>query len=119
VVKQFSKSNKFNNSTNFKQMKLIDDAVFLARVIGLMKRKSTGDANEFAGKLDMSKRSLQRLILEMKNEGYPIDYCKQSNSYILTETVTYEFRITVGSQDLMKIKGGRKACLDLIGFENL
>jgi len=100
-------------------MKLLENVAFMDRVICLMRRKSTGDADEFATKLNMSKRSLHRLIHDMKHEGYPIEYCKNHNSYILKEPVTYEFRVTVGKHDLLKIKGGRKACLDLIGFENL
>lgn len=100
-------------------MNLMNDAEFLARVIGLMKRKSTGDADRFAAKLNISKRSVQRLIQALKDEGYPIEFCKSSDSYILTEPVTYEFRVTVGSHDLMKIKGGRRPSIDLIGFENL
>ncbi|HMR88328.1 MAG TPA: HTH domain-containing protein [Saprospiraceae bacterium] len=100
-------------------MKLIENAGLVDRVICLIKRKATGDASEFAEKLNISKRSVQRLIQEMKEEGYPIVYCKSSNSYVLTEAVTYEFRVTVGNQDLLKIKGGRRASEDLIGFENL
>jgi biotin operon repressor len=100
-------------------MNLMDDAAFLERVIVLMKRKSTGDANRFAAKLNMSKRSVQRLIQALKDEGYPIEFCKSSDSYILTKPVSCEFRVTVGDQDLMKIKGGRRPSLDLIGFENL
>ena len=100
-------------------MKLIENAALVDRVICLIKRKATGDAVTFASKLEMSKRSVQRLIQEMKEEGYPIDFCKHSNSYILTKPVTYEFRITVGSQDLMKIRGGRRPSIDLMGFENL
>lgn len=97
----------------------MDDAAFLERVIGLMKRKSTGDADRFAAKLNMSKRSVQRLIQALKDEGYPIEFCKSSDSYILTKPVSYEFRVTVGDQDLMKIKGGKKSCLNLTDFENL
>lgn len=100
-------------------MKLIENAALVDRVICLIKRKATGDAASLASKLEMGKRSVQRLIQEMRDEGYPIEYSKQLNSYILTEPVTYEFRITVGNQDLLKIKGGCKASLDLIGFENL
>ena len=47
-------------------MNLMDDAAFLARVIGLMKRKSTGDVDRFAAKLNMSKQSVQRLIQALK-----------------------------------------------------
>ncbi|MBK8625621.1 MAG: hypothetical protein IPN86_08710 [Saprospiraceae bacterium] len=55
-----------------RQMNFMDDAALLERMICLMRRKSTGDADEFAEKLDMSKRSLQRLIQEMK-EGDAIE----------------------------------------------
>ena len=100
-------------------MKLIENAALVDRVICLIKRRATGDAATLASILDMSKRSVQRLIQEMRDEGYPIEYCKHSKSYILLESVTYEFRITVGNQDLLKIKGGCKPTLDLIGFEKL
>jgi DNA-binding MarR family transcriptional regulator len=103
----------------YKEMKLIENAAMVDRVICLIKRKATGEVATLASKLQMSKRSVQRLIKDMKEEGYPIEYCKHSNSYILRESVTYEFRITVGNQDLLKIKGGYKPRLDLIGFENL
>lgn len=92
-------------------MKWIENAALIDRVISLIKRKATGDATTLASKLNMSKRSVQRLLQEMRDEGYPIDYCKQLNSYILTESVTYEFRITVGDQELLKIKGGKKPCI--------
>ena len=100
-------------------MKLIENAAFVDRVICLIKRSATGDAATLASKLNMSKRSVQRLIQEMREEGYPIEYCKHSNSYILRESVSYEFRITVGNQDLLKIKGGSKSCSDFTGFENI
>ena len=100
-------------------MKLIENAALVDRVICLIKRSATGDAAALASNLDMSKRSVQRLIQEMREEGYPIEYCKHSNSYTLKESVSYEFRITVGNQDLFKIKGGYKPCLDFTGFENI
>lgn len=43
-------------------MKLIENAALVDRVICLIKRKATGDADTLASKLDMSKRSVQRLI---------------------------------------------------------
>jgi len=100
-------------------MKLIENAELVDRLLRLIKRSATGDAATLASKLDMSKRSLQRLIQEMREEGYPIEYCKHSNSYTLKEPVTYEFRVTVGNQDLLKIKGGYKPCTDFTGLENI
>lgn len=96
----------------------MNDAAFLTRVIGLMKRKSTGDADRFAAKLNISKRSVQRLIQALKDEGYPIEFCKSSDSYILTEPVSYEFRVTVVSHDLMKIKGGRRPSIGVQHLRN-
>lgn len=100
-------------------MNIISDARFLDRVFSLMRRKSTGNRKEFAEKLSVSKRTLNRRITEMKENGLPIEFCKSSNSYIFTEPITYEFRITIANQDLLKINGGYKPSLDLLGCENL
>ena len=99
-------------------MNIIDETKFLDRVVSLIKRKSTGNVEEFASKLDMSVRSLQRLIQKMKEEGFPIAFCKYSNSYYFTRQVTYEFRITVGNDDLLKVRGGYMPNMNLMGFEN-
>ena len=45
-------------------MDLNENMEFFERVVGLIRRKSTGNVNEFASKLSRSKRTVQRLIQE-------------------------------------------------------
>ncbi|MBK8622223.1 MAG: hypothetical protein IPN79_10785 [Saprospiraceae bacterium] len=40
----------------------------------------------------------------------PVRYCKKEKTHYFDEEVNYEFRITVGNEDLMKIKGGSQVC---------
>lgn len=100
-------------------MKLFEDAVFMDRVMCLIKRRATGDVSCFAQKLGMSDRNVIRLISKMKFVGFPIKYCTKDCTYYLEEEVKYEIKITVGDQDLLKIKGGGQPFLGLIGFESL
>ena len=100
-------------------MKLFEDVVFMDRVMCLIKRKATGDVSSFGQKLGMSDRNVIRLISKMRDVGFPIKYCTKECTYYLEQDVKYDIRITVGDQDLLKIRGGRKPCLDLIGFQNL
>jgi biotin operon repressor len=88
-------------------MKWITKFKMKDRVICLMKRKATGDAASLAKKLGMSERNVHRLISEMREAGFPVVYCKASQSYVLDQPVTYEFKVSVGDTELMKIKGGR------------
>jgi predicted DNA-binding transcriptional regulator YafY len=87
-------------------MKLMNEARFVERLFSLIKRKATGDINQLAEKLNISARTVHRLITEMKESGLPIKYCKKGKTFYFDEEVNYEFRITVGNEDLLKIKGG-------------
>ncbi len=100
-------------------MSLIEDVELLERIICLIRKRSTGDAEEFASKLGKSERTVHRLLGVLKDEKLPIKYCSKDRTYYFDEEVKYEFRISVGGKDLLNIKGGRKSSLDLIGFENL
>lgn len=51
----------------------------------LIRSKSTGKPKEFAGKLNVSERSLYDVIQLMKGLGAPIAYCKQKKTYYYTE----------------------------------
>jgi biotin operon repressor len=93
-------------------MKWITNVKFMDRVVCLMKRKGTGDAVALAKKLEMSERNVHRLIKEMREAGFPVVYCKVSQSYVLEQSVTYEFRLNVGDEELLRIKGGKQFRLD-------
>jgi DNA-binding IclR family transcriptional regulator len=52
------------------------------RILRLITRRSTGTPEELALKLDVSIRTVKRLIHELKEEGYYIRYSRMSRSYI-------------------------------------
>lgn len=90
-------------------MKLVNEALLVERLFCLVRRKATGDINQLAAKLKVSKRSVYRLIKEMKEYDLPVRYCKIEKSYYFETEVRYEFRITVGNDDILRIKGGNHA----------
>ena len=100
-------------------MKWIDNVEFMDRVIGLIKRRSTGDSVSFAKKLDMSERNLHRLISDMRSAGFPINYCTQNRTYCFSDDVKYEFTLKIGDEDLIRIKGGSRYYSELFGFDDI
>lgn len=86
-------------------MKLMKEAQLVDRLICLIKRKAAGNNCQLADKLNVSTRTVYRILTEMKESGLPVKYCKKEKTYYFEEVVTYEFRITVGNEDLMKIIG--------------
>ncbi len=47
----------------------------------LIKRKSTGNSEEFAAKMHISRSQLMEHISEMKQLGAPVKYCKSRRVY--------------------------------------
>lgn len=87
-------------------LKLISSLDFYIR------RKATGNTNEFSRKIGTSRRTLLRHLKDLKTLGFPIKYNKKRNSYIYTE----EGRLTkslfqngteISKQEQKKINGGR------------
>ncbi|MBY0476700.1 MAG: HTH domain-containing protein [Chitinophagaceae bacterium] len=60
-------------------LKLISSLDFYIR------RKATGNTDEFSRKVGTSRRTLLRHLKDLKNLGFPIKYNKKRNSYIYTE----------------------------------
>lgn len=52
------------------------------RILRLITRRSTGSPEELALMLDVSIRTVKRLIHELRKEGYFIRYSRMSRSYI-------------------------------------
>ena len=88
----------------------MNEARLVERLFCLIKRKATGNINQLAVKLNVSTRTVHRLMTEMKESGLPVKYCKKEKTYYFDEEVKYELRITVGNEDLMKIQGGSQVC---------
>ncbi|WP_321319947.1 HTH domain-containing protein [Labilibaculum sp.] len=49
----------------------------------LINTGKTGNPTELAQRLNISERSLSRLIKTLKENNYPISYCRTKQSYII------------------------------------
>ncbi len=76
----------------------------LDRMNNLIQRKSTGDPDEFARKLGITKSMLMKNLRDMRDLGAKISYCKTRESYQYED----EFCIFIGNSKDFKsrIKGG-------------
>jgi biotin operon repressor len=54
-----------------------------ARILKLAELKSTGTPAELGKQLEMSERSVKRLVMEMRQAGHDISYCAARRSYVL------------------------------------
>jgi hypothetical protein len=54
----------------------------LERMDDLIRRKSTGNAKSFAGKLGISPSQIKEEINQMRQLGAKISFCRQRNSYV-------------------------------------
>lgn len=51
----------------------------------LIRTKSTGDIISFGKKLQLSKSSVHEMLKEMKELGFPIQYCSRRKTYYYSE----------------------------------
>lgn len=65
----------------------------------LVKNCSTGSPKDLARKLKLSERQVYRLITELKELGFPIEYSKFRGSYHYTHQVV--FKIVFEKPDLI------------------
>ncbi|UKJ07502.1 hypothetical protein [Solitalea lacus] len=81
----------------------------LQSIDSLIRRKATGNQEEFALKLNMSRSMLNEYLREMKELGFPISYCKSRNSYYYARNgklVNTLFDNEVEKEELRHYKGG-------------
>lgn len=72
----------------------------LKRMDDLIRRKTTGKAEQFASKLGISRSQLLQDVKELRELGAPIEYCNTIQSYIYTRPCSL-------SIELNKVKGGK------------
>ena len=75
----------------------------LRRIDDLVKRESTGSADEFAAKVGISRSMLMENLREMRELGAEIEYCQRKKSYQYIS----EFDLIIGHSVKHKIRGGR------------
>ncbi|MBC7776523.1 MAG: hypothetical protein H7246_13905 [Phycisphaerae bacterium] len=89
-------------------MNIFSDLFLLQRIDHLIRTRSTGAPAQLAFRLSTSERNLYRLMGELRDQGFPIAYDKQADTYYYSEQVKIEFSILVGQDKLMAIRGGEK-----------
>jgi len=88
-------------------MKLFEQLRLLERLDQLIRLKATGTPRQLARRIKVSERQLYRLIQELKDLGFPIEYCKDCRCYQYTGAVKLWFEVTIDKELLLKIKGGQ------------
>lgn len=95
-------------------MNLFDDLFMLQRIDQLIRMQATGTPVQLASRLQVSERKLYRLLEQLKDQGFPIAYDKQKDSYYYEIAVKIEFSVVVGQEKLVFIRGGEKK-VDVFG----
>jgi len=87
--------------------KVIGELGDIDRVLSLIRTKATGSTEQLAARLGISKRSVERIMSDLRDDGFPIEYCKNNHHYYFAGEVKYEFNVVIYGQDLVNIRGGR------------
>ena len=89
-------------------MKIFEEVNLLTRFDQLIRLKATGTPLNLAKKLALSKRQVFRYILEMKEMGCKIDYCKKRGTYYYKEETILTFKMSIiENGEERKIIGGQ------------
>ncbi len=70
--------------------------------------KSTGTPMAFASRLNISERTLFRVLEELKDLGAEIVFHKERNSYIYQNEVSFSIRFRIDEKASNNTKGGKK-----------
>jgi predicted DNA-binding transcriptional regulator YafY len=87
-------------------MNLIQQFEVLQRLHRMLRTHRTGDPDLLAQRLNLSKRSLFRMIDELRDVGLPIAYCRDRKTYYYAQEVNIKFEITIDEKALLRIRGG-------------
>ena len=73
----------------------------------LIRKGKTGCAEKLAEKIGMSRRPLFEILEELRDQGIPIEYSKEAESYEFKAEVKFLFEVIVDGEKIVQIKGGR------------
>lgn len=96
-------------------MSIINHLFLLQRVHDRIMHKSTGTPKEFADRLNISERTLYRIMEELKDLGAEIAYSTERSSYVYNNDVMINIHLKIGQLDKNQIKGGK----NLVNYEVL
>jgi HTH domain len=87
-------------------MNLFEGNLLLERLDSLIRRRATGCIKQLANRLDVSERTAERLIADLRDQGLPICYDRGNNTYYYEKPVSIRIEIKVDSTILLQIRGG-------------
>lgn len=96
-------------------MAFMDTLLRLERLAHLIKRKSTGTREELAQKMDVSVRTVDNLVQQLRDMcEVEIYFCKERGSYCYTGEVIVRFEFVVGADCIGETKGGSSFISDFL-----
>ena len=81
-------------------MNILEVKNLLERIDQLICMKSTGTPKELAEKLNISERTIYRLIKQLKEMGAPIYFDDIRNSYCYDQKCTFSFKFEIITNEL-------------------
>jgi len=93
-------------------MNIFDNLFLLQRLDHLIRSKATGNPAQLGARLGTCKRNTQRMIARLRDQGFPIAYDKERNSYYYFKSVSIRFEVQIEGDPLVNIRGGYKKNLD-------
>lgn len=90
------------------KINIFEELFLLQRVDHLIRARATGTPMEFASRLSICQRDVYRLIANLKEQGFPIAYDRDADTYYYIEPVKLDICIMVGTEKLLTIQGGEK-----------
>ena len=85
-------------------MNLFTDLFLLERLDQLIRTKATGTPEVLASRLEICVRNVFRLITQLREMGFPVEYDKAKGHYYYSEHVELVFFFKVGGKSLFKIQ---------------
>jgi predicted DNA-binding transcriptional regulator YafY len=76
----------------------------LEQLDNMIRKGATGAPKQLAERMHISERQLYRIIDDLKNIGFPIEYSAEQSRYYYTEEVKLTIDITIGDVNVIKIK---------------
>lgn len=91
-------------------MKTLQDQIrLIERLDQLIRLKATGTPCELAKKINLSRRHTYRIINEMKNMGFPIEYCRTRQSFYYQVDVRFKFEVcALTEKEGKSTRGGKR-----------
>jgi predicted DNA-binding transcriptional regulator YafY len=76
-------------------MNILKQLFQLEQIDQLIRMKATGTPSQLASKLNLSERHIYRLINDLRDMGFPIEYHRFNGSYYYTKPVGVTISVTL------------------------